>query len=87
MKTVLSQTEEVYGKTDGKTNEALKRMIEYINNFIPDLAFCTIDFTLDKDGNPYFLSLGGWQGLMQKKAPHKTLVDALCSSLASRHCE
>lgn len=87
LKTVLSQTEEVYGKNDDKTDEALKRMMEYINNFIPDLAFCTIDFTLDKDGNPYFLALGGWQDLMPKKALHKPLLDVLCSSLEEKDGE
>jgi hypothetical protein len=84
LKTVLSQTEEVYKKNDEKTDAALVRMMEYINYFIPDLAFCTIDFTLDKDGNPYFLGLGGWQDLMPKKALHKTLVEAICSSLAEK---
>lgn len=87
LKTVLSQTEEVYRKTDEKTDAALVQMMTYINCFIPDLAFCTIDFTLDKDGNPYFLGLGGWQDLMPKKTLHKTLVEAICSSLAEKDYE
>lgn len=87
LKTVLSQTEETYGKTNDKPDEALIRMAAYVNNFIPDLAFCAIDFTLDKDGNPYFLALGGWQDLMPRKALHKPLADVLCGSLASKHSE
>jgi hypothetical protein len=87
LKTVLSLSEEGYKKTDEKTDTAILHMIEYISCFNPDLAFCTIDFALDKDGNPYFLGLGGWQDLMPKKALHRTLVDVICSSLAEKDYE
>ena len=87
LKTVLANSEEVYKKTDDTTDAALLRMIKYINCFIPDLAFCTIDFTLDKDGNPYFLGLGGWQDFMPKNTLYKNLVDVICSSLAETNYE
>jgi hypothetical protein len=83
LKTVLSQTEEAYRKTDKKTDEVLLRMMNYINCFIPDLAFCTVDFAMNMDGTPYFLSLGGWQDLSPKKALHGVLADILCENIAA----
>jgi hypothetical protein len=84
LKTNVSQTEKIYKNSDKKIDEFLLKTISYINCFITDLHFCTIDFVLSKDGTPYFLNLGGWQYLIPGKTRHKILFDALCQNIMAR---
>ena len=42
-----------------KINEGVLNSISYISNFMPALGECFLDFLLSKDGQIYFLHLGG----------------------------
>lgn len=84
LKTDVSQAEKIYKNSDKKIETSLLKIMSYINCFIPDLHFCTIDFVLSKDGTPYFVNLGGWQYLIPGKTRHKILFDALCQNIMAR---
>jgi hypothetical protein len=81
LKTEISQTEQIYKKSDEKIDDSLLQIISYINCFIPDLHFCTIDLVVSKDKSPYFLNLGGWQNLIPGDTQHTILFDALCRNM------
>lgn len=83
LKTVVSQNEQILYKANEEIEAALLRMMSYIHCYIPDLAFCTVDFVLGADGTPYFLNLGGWQELLPRKKQHKILLDILCQSITT----
>lgn len=53
-----------------------------ISRYLPDLAFCTVDLVFGEDGGPYFLGLGGWQGLAACGRPRRRLIAALRRVLA-----
>ena len=81
-KTAISKAEKLCDAYD-QINAAALRLAGCVNCFIPDLAFCAIDFVISKDGKPYFLSLGGWQDIVPRKAPHKMLLDYICQSITA----
>lgn len=81
-KTAISKTEKVCSAYD-EINQAALRLALCVTCYIPDLAFCTVDFVVDKDGKPYFLSLGGWQDIVPQKAPHKMLLEHICRSITA----
>lgn len=80
LKTEMPKTDCENRILDKKVDDSLLKIISYINCFIPDLHFCTIDLVVSKDGLPYFLNLGGWQDLTTEKQ-HKILFKALCQNL------
>ncbi len=43
-----------------KLNSAAIKIASHVSCFIPSLGFCTVNFVLDKNITPYFISLGGW---------------------------
>lgn len=86
LKTIASPAAEVNKETGAEIDADLLRIMECINNFIPELAFCCIDFIFTKNGSPYFLGLGGWQNLIFGEAQHKVLFESLCRNI-SRYAE
>lgn len=69
---------------DGKTGKSLPAargiplaVARCISRYLPDLAFCTVDLVFGEDGGPYFLGLGGWQGLAACGRPRRSLIAAL----------
>lgn len=83
LKTQISDTERIYKTSEKKIDDSLLQIINYVNCFIPDLRFCTVDIVLSKDASPYFLSLGGWQNLIPGKTQHKILFNALCQNITA----
>lgn len=47
-------------KYSEKIDEASIDIAKRINNYMPDIGHCFIDFTIDTEANPYFLHFGGF---------------------------
>lgn len=59
-----------------KLNSAAIDISGYIGNFIPNIAFCGVTFVLDKNFNPFFINLGGWNPtLLRAKNNHDLQSD------------
>ena len=55
--------------------------INHINNYIPSLGICFIDFVFDENMNPYFLHFGGWDKKLLYKKEDKILHKEFCENL------
>ena len=81
LKSEVPQTKKVNKKTDDKIDDSLLQIIRYVNCFILDLHFCSIDLVFSKDGLPYFLNLSGWQNLTPGEPQDEILFQSLCRNM------
>jgi hypothetical protein len=76
------QSETIFSKnilTDLKTISI--KAVTHINNYIPSLGVCFIDFIFDENINPHFLHFGGWDKKLLYKYKNETIHKELCNNL------
>lgn len=57
------------------------KAVNYINNYIPSLGICFIDFVFGKNMKPYFLHFGGWDKQLLYEEGNEILHKEFCENL------